>query len=124
MLLTNMLPQQGNGTYTLHAMAIDIEGLQTWIGTRTFASDNANATKPFGSIETPGRSEIASGNSYLNFGWALTQQPKVIPFDGSTITVVVDDTRFAAGARRCTMRSGLTTAPPKARPNSGAATGG
>ena len=27
---------------------------------------------------------------YVNFGWALTQQPKFIPQDGSTITVFVD----------------------------------
>ena len=26
----------------------------------------------------------------MNFGWALTQNPKVIPIDGSTITVLVD----------------------------------
>jgi hypothetical protein len=90
MLLTNMLPQQGNGTYTLYALATDIEGRQTWLGSRTFTSDNANATKPFGAIDTPGMSAIASGSAYLNFGWTLTQQPKIVPIDGSTITVVVD----------------------------------
>ena len=56
----------------------------------TFTSDNANATKPFGAIDTPGLSEIASGTAYPNFGWTLTQQPKVVPIDGSTISVVID----------------------------------
>src|SRR5205085_1775865 len=27
----------------------------------------------------------------VNFGWALARQPKVIPFDGSTIDVLIDD---------------------------------
>jgi len=31
-----------------------------------------------------------SGNAYVNFGWALTQNPYVIPMDGSTITVILD----------------------------------
>ena len=35
-------------------------------------------------------SEIASGTAYPNFGWTLTQQPKVVPFHGSTITVIID----------------------------------
>ena len=90
MVLTNMLPQRGNGTFTLHALATDLDGHQTWLGSRTFTSDNANATKPFGTIDTPGLSEIASGTAYPNFGWTLTQQPKVVPVDGSTISVVID----------------------------------
>ena len=31
-----------------------------------------------------------SGPSYVNFGWALTPQPKSIPVDGSTFLVYVD----------------------------------
>jgi hypothetical protein len=31
-----------------------------------------------------------SGSQYVNFGWALTPLPKMIPTDGSTITVFVD----------------------------------
>jgi hypothetical protein len=31
-----------------------------------------------------------SGNAYLNFGWALTQNPYLISTDGSTITVILD----------------------------------
>ena len=90
MLLTNMLPFHGNGPYTLHAVATDLEGHQTLLGSRTFIADNANATKPFGTIDTPNSSTVASGTAYLNFGWTLTPQPKTVPFDGSTISVFVD----------------------------------
>jgi hypothetical protein len=51
---------------------------------------NASATKPFGTIDTPTQGGVASGANFINFGWALTPQPKIIPIDGSTITVVVD----------------------------------
>ena len=71
-------------------LATDVDGHQTWLGTRTFTSDNANATKPFGTIDTPGMAMVASGTAYPNFGWTLTQQPKVVPFDGSTIAVLID----------------------------------
>jgi hypothetical protein len=60
------------------------------LGTRTIVVDNAHATKPFGTIDTPGQGGTASGSAYVNFGWALTKNPNVIPFDGSTITVYVD----------------------------------
>ncbi len=90
MVLTNQLPNQGNGTFTVYALATDVDGHQAWLGSRSFTSDNANATKPFGAIDTPGLTEIASGTAYPNFGWTLTQQPKVVPIDGSTISVVID----------------------------------
>ena len=53
MLLTNMLPSQGNGTFTLHAYATDVEGNVVHIGQSTITCDNANAVKPFGAIDTP-----------------------------------------------------------------------
>ena len=46
--------------------------------------------RPFGAIDTPAQGETMSGASYVNFGWALTPMPKSIPFDGSTITVLID----------------------------------
>ena len=52
--------------------------------------NNAQATRPFGAIDTPAQGGIASGANYVNFGWALTQMPKTIPFDGSTFSVFVD----------------------------------
>jgi hypothetical protein len=90
LLLTNMLPAQGNGTYTLTAIAQDVEGNQTVLGSRTISADNASATLPFGAIDTPGQGETISGAAYVDFGWALTPKPKTIPKDGSTIRVFVD----------------------------------
>jgi dienelactone hydrolase len=90
LMLTNSLPALGNGVYRLHAIAHNQAGAATDLGTRTIACDNAHANKPFGTIDTPGQGGTASGNAYLNFGWALTQNPFVIPKDGSTITVFVD----------------------------------
>jgi len=46
--------------------------------------------KPFGAIATPSQGGEASGDSYINWGWALTPPPNMIPTDGSTVDVVVD----------------------------------
>ena len=90
MVLTNMLPGQGNGSYSLSVYAQDREGYQVALGTRTITCNNAQATRPFGTIDTPSQGGTASGAAYVNFGWALTAMPKFIPNDGSTITVFVD----------------------------------
>ncbi len=90
MMLTNFLPNQGNGTFTLYAFAYDTSGHRKLLGTKTIHCDNASATLPFGTIDTPGQGATVSGSSYVNFGWALTPQPKYIPTDGSTIWVWVD----------------------------------
>jgi hypothetical protein len=89
MMLTNFLPN-GNGTFTIHAIATDVEGYQVTLGTKTVIVDNTHAVKPFGTIDTPSQGGIAWGNDYLNFAWALTPPPNTIPVDGSTITVWVD----------------------------------
>ena len=90
MMLTNFLPNGGNGTYTLHAVATDIYGKSTTLGSKTIYCDNANAVKPFGAIDAPSQGGTASGSSFVNWGWALTPQPKHIPTDGSTLKVFVD----------------------------------
>lgn len=90
MLLTNFLPNSGNGTYRLHAIAVNKAGVQVDLGMRVITVDNAHATKPFGTIDTPDQGGSAAGNAFVNFGWALTQNPYFIPQDGSTITVSVD----------------------------------
>ena len=90
MLLTNTLPNQGNGTFVFYVYARDREGSVILLGTRTMTCDNANATAPFGTIDTPGQGDTINGSSYVNFGWALTPNPKVIPKDGSTLMVYVD----------------------------------
>lgn len=90
MMLTNFLPNGGNGTYHISAVATDSEGNQTTLGTKTIHCDNAHAVKPFGAIDAPTQGGTASGSSYINWGWALTPQPKHIPTDGSTINIFVD----------------------------------
>jgi hypothetical protein len=90
MLLTNFLPNQGNGTFTIYAEATDSDGNQVILGTKTIICDNANAVKPFGAIDTPTQGGTASGNNFINWGWVLTPQPNYIPTDGSTISVYVD----------------------------------
>ena len=90
MILTNMLPLAGDGAFTFLVFAFDREGQSTRLGVRTIICENSSATRPFGAIDTPAQGGTASGNAYINFGWVLTPQPKYIPTDGSTITVLVD----------------------------------
>jgi hypothetical protein len=90
MMLTHFLPFGGNGTFTLHAVAVDLEGKQTTLGTRVIYCDNANAINPFGALDTPGQGAVVSGENYINYGWVLTPRPCKIPTDGSTIIVWVD----------------------------------
>jgi hypothetical protein len=90
MMLTNFLPNQGNGEFTLHAKAVDKEGNTAVVGQKAIICDNVNAVKPFGAIDTPTQGGTASGSNFVNFGWALTPLPNNIPTDGSTITVCVD----------------------------------
>lgn len=89
MLLTNTLPSGGNGMFRLHAVAEDVEGHRTLLGTRTILIDNASAALPFGAIDTPGQGDLISGIVY-NWGWALTPGPATIPTDGTTIDVMID----------------------------------
>jgi photosystem II stability/assembly factor-like uncharacterized protein len=72
LMLTWGLFGQGNGTYKFYAFGVDQEGNTATIGTKTVVISNNTATKPFGSIDTPGIGGDASGP---NFGWGLT--PKV-----------------------------------------------
>jgi len=96
LLLTNFLPNNGgaaglgNGMYRIHAVAHNKTGASVDLGGHTITVDNAHGSKPFGTIDTPAQGGTASGNAYLNFGWVLTQNPSIVPIDGSTIAVVVD----------------------------------
>jgi len=90
MLLSNVLPGRGNGSFTLHALATDVEGHLASLGSKTIVCENAQAVLPFGTIDTPTQGGAAWGTDFANFGWALTPPPKFIPIDGSTITVWVD----------------------------------
>jgi len=90
MMLTNFLPNSGNGIFTFTAVATDNEGNRVTLGTKTVTCDNADAVNPFGAIDTPGQGGIASGAAYRNHGWVLTPMPNYIPTNGSTIHVIVD----------------------------------
>jgi hypothetical protein len=96
LILTNTLPDLvrglpvgGNGTFVLHVVAIDVEGRTRTLGSRRIVVDNAHATKPFGSLDTPGMGATVSGVVPV-FGWALAAPGRFIPTDGSTIWVFVD----------------------------------
>ena len=90
MMLTNFLPNGGNGTYEITAIATDSGGNQTNLGSKTIYGDNAHAVKPFGAIDTPSQGGSASGSNYVNWGWALTPLPNYLHTSGSTINVYVD----------------------------------
>jgi putative Ig domain-containing protein/carboxypeptidase family protein len=89
-ILTNTLPNQGNGNFRILVFADDAEGHVTLLGTRTIVGNNATAQQPFGTIDTPLQGETIAGASYVNFGWALTPRPAMIPTDGSTIQILID----------------------------------
>jgi hypothetical protein len=95
-MLTNFLPNasgsgpSGNGTYKIYATAYNKGGSSVDLGVKVITVDNAHAMKPFGTIDTPSQGGTASGNAFVNFGWALTPLPNKIPNDGSTISVVID----------------------------------
>ncbi len=89
MLLSNFLPNSGNGRFVLHAIATDNIGQTTTLGTKTIHCNNAAATKPFGSIDFPRPGEEISG-TYRIAGWVLTPPPNKIPENGSTIRVLID----------------------------------
>ena len=90
MMLTNFLPNQGTGTYTLTAVAHDQAGNSEVLGSRTISAENAGAVKPFGSLDTPAPGAVASGTDYRLEGWALTPRPNSIPTCGGTVQVYVD----------------------------------
>ena len=126
LMLTNFLPAtsgssgSGNGTYVLHAIAHNKAGNSVDLGTKSITCDNAHASKPFGTLDTPGQGATVAG-TVTNFGWALTQQPNMIATDGSTITVMVDGQAVGHPAYN-QYRSDIATAFP-GYANSGGAVG-
>ena len=90
MVLSNVLPNHGNGTFTFTAIAEDIEGHRVSLGQRTVTFDNLNSPRPFGNIDFPQQGGTMSGIAYANQGWILAQPTTFIPFDGSTIRLFID----------------------------------
>jgi hypothetical protein len=90
LMLTNFLPNLGNGTFTLRAYAFNAEGLTTLLGVKTITCDNNDSFAPFGAIDTPGQGAVTSG-VVTNFGWVLAQSPNFAdPLHGGTVNVFVD----------------------------------
>jgi hypothetical protein len=108
LLLTNFLPNQGDGTYKLYAVADDLDGHSTTLGSRTITCTNSSATRPFGAIDTPLQGETISGSSYNNFGWVLSHSgSSADPPSGGTVSVLIDGV-FGASPVGWTNRADLT----------------
>jgi alpha-tubulin suppressor-like RCC1 family protein len=90
LMLTNFLPNIGNGTFTLRAYAFDAAGLTALLGTKTITCANGSSTAPFGAIDSPGQGAIVSGTGFLNFGWVLAKGGRTDPPGGGTVQVFVD----------------------------------
>ncbi len=93
MLLTNMLPNGGNGTFILHAYAQDHSGNKVKLGSKTIICDNAHAVKPFGAIDTPAQGGETPKGPYITYRkqrWPLTPMPNHIPTHCTTIKVYID----------------------------------
>jgi hypothetical protein len=91
LLLTNVLPNRGTGSYRLHIYATDQEGNRKLLGTRMITCTNSTAVTPFGAIDTPAQGEIVSSATYNNFGWVLSLGPRrADPPGGGTVRVVID----------------------------------
>jgi hypothetical protein len=90
LMLTNMLPIQGDGTYTFYIYADDANGNTTLLGTRTMTCNNSAAITPFGAIDTPGQGQSVSG-LVNNFGWVLSRGARrADPPGGGTVRLLVD----------------------------------
>ncbi|MCA1650155.1 MAG: hypothetical protein LC753_07680, partial [Acidobacteria bacterium] len=108
LVLTNFLPNGGEGAYVLRVYATDREGYATRLGSRTIMGANASSVRPFGAIDTPAQGETISGSSYPNFGWVLGRGSVVAsPALGGSVTVFIDG--VAVGSPCCWgARSDLT----------------
>ena len=72
LMLTNFLPNGGNGPFTLYASAFDADGHATTLGSKAIDVDNLHSTSPFGTIDRPMQGEVVSGTLFNNFGWVLS----------------------------------------------------
>ncbi len=89
-LQSNFFTNAFDGIATLTAIAQDVEGNQTTLGSNSFMIDNQNSNNPFGDITTPAPGEKIWGSSYINTGWVLTPPPNMISECGSEISVYID----------------------------------
>ncbi len=97
--LTNMFPNQGNGTFRLSAYAEDADGHSTLLGSRTVTCSNVSSTQPFGAIDTPAQGETVSGSVYTSYGWVLSRGPRRADVPGGgVVSVLIDGTAVGTPA--------------------------
>lgn len=114
LLLTNMLPNGGDGAFTLYVYADDVEGHSTLLGVRTIVCANSTSTAPFGAIDTPDQGAVLSSITN-NFGWVLSPgSRRADPPGGGTVTVFIDGAPAGAPSG-WTSRSDLTALFPAAQ---------
>lgn len=98
LMLTNMLPNRGDGVFTFYVYADDASGRSRLLplaadGTTTsitITCANSAAINPFGAIDTPKQGQTVSG-IVDNFGWVLSRRPaRADPPSGGVVTVFID----------------------------------
>lgn len=108
LLLTNFLPNLGNGTFRLWAIAEDTDGHAVTLGSKTITCDNAGSAAPFGAIDTPDQGGVVSG-VVTNFGWVLSPAPRrADPPAGGHVDLLIDGAIASAVPTGWTSRSDLT----------------
>ncbi len=107
LMLTNFLPNQGNGTFKLYAIADDADGHSVVLGTRTITCTNDVSTAPFGAIDTPLQGETVQG-LVNNFGWVLARGATLAYPPHGTVSVFIDGVNVASPGG-WSSRSDLTT---------------
>src|SRR5688500_12124522 len=114
-MLTHFLPNLGNGTYTLHAVATDADGKSTALDTETTTCTNASAIAAIGAIDTPIQGGAVSGNT-TNFGWVLSRGAGIFanPAQGGTVRIAIDGALIATVPGGWTSRPDLTALFPAA----------
>jgi hypothetical protein len=116
LMLTNFLPNLGDGTYTLVAVAYDADGHATTLGSKTITCNNSSSEDPFGAIDTPEQGGTADGIT-ANYGWVLARgsTTRADPPGGGTVRVVIDGAAIASVPGGWTSRSDLDALFPAAQ---------
>ena len=114
-MLSNFLPNLGNGTFNLYAIMEDVDGHTTTLGPKTITCTNSAATAPFGAIDTPMQGGTASG-MMTNFGWVLGRNPRrADPPGGGTVRIAIDGALIANVPSGWTSRPDLSAMFPQAQ---------
>ena len=90
MVLTNMLPNQGNGAFVFHMWAKDREGNSVLSGN---ADDDVRERERDETVWGDRYADARGGGvgrHYAVFGWVLSRQARADPPVGGTVTVQVD----------------------------------